>query len=142
MSDIRLFQTVNGGEITVENGAPQMTDGLDTAAYLSLFGGNENDSGLTGDDARQWWGNLSETEPANCYRSATQYLLRTLPLIPANLQRIEEAAQSDLAWMTDSFATDLAVSATMPGPKRIDLDCAITIDGKTSSFKVAKVTSK
>lgn len=142
MSDILLFQTVNGGELRIENGQPQEADGPEVAAYLSLFGGNEDDSGQTADDAKQWWGNLSEPDIANRYRSATQYLLLTLPLIPANLQRIEEAAVSDLAWMTDSIASDLAVRATMPGAKRIDLDCALTIDGQTTSFNIARLSYK
>jgi phage gp46-like protein len=138
MSDVLLFQTPDGGEVTITNGQFAQTDGLDVAAYLSLFGGNADDSGQTADDSKQWWGNIGESDPALCYRSATQYLLLTLPLIPANLQRIEEAAQSDLAWMLDDIATDLAVRATMPGPKRIDLDCALTIDGQTTSFKLAR----
>jgi len=137
--DVLIFQTVNGGEITISNGAPKLTEGLETAAYLSLFGGNEQDSGQTADDAKQWWGNLSEPDPANRYRSATQYLLATLPLIPANLQRIEEAAETDLAWMVDSIVSDLAVRATMPAPKRVDLDCALTIDGVTTPFKIARI---
>ncbi len=136
----RCWAIPNGGDLKIENGQVGMTEGLETAAYLSLFGGNEKDSGQTADDPLQWWGNYSETEAANKLRSATQYLLLTLPLIPANLQRIEEAALADLAWMTDSIASDLAVRATMPGPKRIDLDCAITIGGETTSFSLAKLT--
>lgn len=139
MSDVLIFQVADGGEIRITNGQTIMSDGLDVAAYLSCFGGNEEDSGETADDAKQWWGNLSEREPAQRYRSSLQNLLRTLPLTPANLQRFEEAAQSDLSWMLDSIATDLAVRATMPGPKRTDLDCALTINGETSSFKLARV---
>jgi phage gp46-like protein len=142
MSDIRLFETPDGGEIKIANGQIGMTDGLETAAILSLFGGNAQDSAQTADDTEQWWGNLSETDQSRRFRSAAQYLLATLPLIPANLQRIEEAALSDLAWMTDSVATDLAVRATMPGPKRINLDVALTIDGVTTSFSIAKLTYK
>jgi phage gp46-like protein len=142
MSDIKLFETPNGGEIAIVNGQVGMTDGLETAAFLSLFGGNADDSAQTADDPKQWWGNLSETDLTKRFRSATQYLLSTLPLIPANLQRIEEAAMSDLAWMLDSVATDLAVRATMPGPKRINLDCALTIDGNTTSFTLAKLSYK
>lgn len=134
MSDVLHFQTPDGGEIVCENGQIALTEGPEVAAWLSLFGGNEDDSGQEADDAKQWWGNLSEKEPANRYRSETQYLLFTLPLTPANLQRFEEAAVADLSWMTESIATDLAVVATMPGPKRIDLRVELVIDGKTTPF--------
>ena len=140
MIDVRIFQTADGGEVTITNGQFAMSDGLDVAAYLSIFGGNEDDSAQTADDPKQWWGNLGESDPVKKYRSALQFLLLTLPLTPTNLQRLEEAAQSDLAWMLESIATDLAVRATMPGPKRCDLDCALTIDGKTTSFNLARLT--
>ena len=134
MSDVLHFQTPDGGEIICENGQIALTEGPEVAAWLSLFGGNEDDSGQEADDAKQWWGNLSETDTANRYRSETQYLLFTLPLTPANLQRFEEAASADLAWMTESIASDIAVVATMPGPKRIDLRVELVIDGETTPF--------
>jgi phage gp46-like protein len=134
MSDVFHFQTADGGELVCANGQIELTDDLSVAAYLSLFGGNEDDSGQEADDAKQWWGNLSEKEPANRYRSETQHLLLTLPTTPANLQRFEEAAAADLSWITESIATDLAVVATMPAPKRVDLLVSVVIDGKTTTF--------
>lgn len=136
MTDVLMRQTVNGGDVECSNGQMVMDEGLENAVYLSLFGGNEDDSGLEADDAKQWWGNRDEPEGASRYRSAAQYLLATLPLIPASLQRIEEAATSDLSWMTDSIATDVAVRAAMPAPKRIDLTVYVTIDGKTTNFTI------
>lgn len=136
MSDVLHFQTPDGGEIVCENGQIALTDGPEVAAWLSLFGGNEDDSGQEADNAKQWWGNLSETDASNRYRSELQYLLYALPLTPANLPRFEEAAASDLSWMTESIATDIAVVATMPAPKRIDLQIELVIDGKTTPFTV------
>ena len=48
--DVLLFQTVDDGEINIENGVVEMSGGLETAAYLSLYGGNEDDDGR---EARQ-----------------------------------------------------------------------------------------
>src|SRR6188768_987802 len=138
MSDVLFFQTPDGGEIQIQNGLVGTTDGPEVAAYLSLFGGNLDDSGQAADDSKQWWGNAGEKELANKYRSSFQNLLYAVPLISSNLQRFEEAALDDLSWMIDSVATDIAVRATMPGPKRVDVDCAMTVNGQVLSFTLAR----
>lgn len=141
--DVLLFQTADGGDIVAQNGQLQLSEGLDVAAYLSLFGGNSDDSGLTADDAKQWWGNRDEPDPNKRYRSETQFLLRNLPLIPANLKRIEDAASNDLKWLLTSVADSVAVRVTMPGVNRVLLNIVLVIDGKTTAFSLTPpVTSK
>lgn len=130
MTDVLLFDTADGGEIGLENGRIATTDGLEVAAYLSLFGGNERDSGLAADEPLQWWGNLGETDPNRQHRSETQHLLRTLIAIPANLPRLEAAATRDIAWMVGTVATAATARATMPGRNRVALELSITVDGK------------
>jgi len=78
MSDVYLFQTNDDGEICIENGIVSLTGGLDTAAYLSLFGGNEQDDGSQ-NTSLNYWGNILENDKAFQYRSQTQYLLRSIP---------------------------------------------------------------
>jgi phage gp46-like protein len=126
MTDVLLRLGPDGGEITIEGGLALMSDGLETAALLSLYGGNEQDSG-DADSAEQYWGNIGETEPARRYRSETQYLLRSLSAVPANLRRIEEAASRDLEWLTDSgLAQSIDVSASIPELNRVQIDVVIT----------------
>jgi phage gp46-like protein len=133
--DVKLFNTADNGDIEVTDGITTMDPGLGTAAYLSLFGGNENDSGLENDPA-QWWGNYSETEPAKKYRSVTQYILKTLPATSNNLLRVEEAALKDLAWLTElNVANEVTVAASIPALNRIHLEITITANGVESSFK-------
>jgi len=131
MTDVALRQTDDGGEIEFVNGAFVMSDGLKTAVYLSLFGGNESDSGLRVDDSAQWWGNLGETLAERRYRSETQFLLRSIPPIPANLRRIENAIAADLAWMLDTkLATFVGAIATMPAKDTVKMAIRIEIDGR------------
>lgn len=126
--DVWLYHTQDGGEIEYVNGVATMSDGLETAAYLSLFGGNEEDSGLSGTDAKQWWGNIGETLAERRYRSETQYLLNTIPATTGNLPRIQDAAEHDLGWMVDTgLATGVSTLATMPGLNRIALQASIEI---------------
>lgn len=106
-----LYQTPDDGDIGVNAGLVQMDGGLQTAVFVSLFGGNEDDSGGE-KDPNSWWGNIRQNRK---YRSETQYLLNTTPPSSANLKRIEDAAKRDLAWMlSDNVATDIRARVTIP----------------------------
>lgn len=127
----RLFHTADGGEIEIVGGLITMSDGLETAVYLSLFGGNERDSGIEGDAPLQWWGNLTEAEAARQYRSETQHLVRSLPAIPANLRRIEDAVMRDLAWMDGEIARGIEALASIPARNRVQIDLNVEVAGGT-----------
>lgn len=133
--DVLLCQTNDEGEINVQDGVVEMSGGLETAVYLSLFGGNEDDDGLENSSAT-WWGNLDETEPARQYRSETQNLLKTLPATTGNLRRIEDAANRDLAWFAqNNVASSVSASASIPGLNKIKLTIDIEAVGEESSFE-------
>jgi len=128
MTDVALRHTVDDGEIESVNGQIVLADGLESSVYMSLFGGNEDDSGLGGDDLKQWWGNLGETDPARRYRSETQNLLRAIPATAANLRRIEEAAGRDTSWLTElRIATSVEATATIPALNRVNLLVEVVI---------------
>jgi phage gp46-like protein len=134
-SDVLMIHTLDGGEISVVNGTVEMADGLFNAFYLSLFGGNEEDSGLEADNARQWWGNFSEPVEARRYRSETQALLRALPAVPSNMRKIEDAVGRDTAWMVDEKIVDaVSAQATMPGRNRLGLLVSAIVSGSKYPF--------
>ena len=125
MTDVLLRQTNDGGDVTIENGLLLMSEGLEPSAYLSLFGGNEDDPAAT-DTAQQWWGNLLEDEPERSYRSETQFLVASLPAVLFNLRRIEQAAARDLQWMIDTgVAQSVSVEATIPTVNRVRVGLVI-----------------
>jgi phage gp46-like protein len=135
MTDVRLYQTVDDGEIESVNGQLTVDDGLESAVYLSLFGGNDDDSGLAGDDPKQWWANLDENDPARQYRSETQNLLRAIAATPGNLRRIEDAVERDLAWLTETKAAkSIAITATIPGINRVKLVIEVVVNGRSREF--------
>jgi hypothetical protein len=114
LTDVYLYQTDDGGTINVTNGTTQMTDGPESAVYLALFGGNDSDPGEA-DTTLEWWGNKIETDTEKHYRSRTQYLLRSLPAIPANLPRVKSAVTQDLADLVSTeVLVDPAISVTIP----------------------------
>jgi phage gp46-like protein len=133
--DINLFQTDDDGEIFVENGLVGMSGGLETAAYLSLFGGNEDDDGRK-NNPLTWWGNLDEEEAANEYRSETQNLISSIPATSGNLLRIEDAARRDLEWfLTEKIASVITVVASIPAVNRIQLEISINAVGLEVNFE-------
>ncbi len=135
MTDVLLRQFNDGGNISYVNGQAVLSDGLETAAYLSMWGGNERDSGLEADDALQWWGNLIEPDEDRKYRSRTQNLLRSLPLIPANLLRIEEAAAADLEWfVTSELASFVRTTASIPAVNRVRIVVEIVVNNEDFKF--------
>lgn len=133
--DVLLFQTNDDGVIIVINGVVEMTGGFETAAYLSLFGGNEDDDGRA-DNEKTWWGNLDEVDPAERYVSETQNLLQSLPATSANLRRIEDAAGRDLQWFLDkNIASSVDVAVSIPALNRIDIVVNIEANGEESQFE-------
>lgn len=142
MTDVRHYHAPDGGEISIENGQPEMADGLETATYLSLFGGNERDSGSDADVALMWWGSIGEPVERQ-YRSELQNLLRALPAVPFNLKRIEDAAVNDLAWMTSTgLAKSVNVTARIPALNTVQIDIAIKIDGQVINFTFTSAWQK
>lgn len=132
--DVLLEQTNNDGEITVTGGVVEMSGDFRTAAYLSLFGGNEDDDGRS-DNGGTWWGNKLETDPVFKYVSKTQNLLQSIPAVSANLLRIEDAAKVDLGWfLTKGIASELTVAASIPALNRVRITVTIEAHGEESSF--------
>lgn len=133
--DVFLYQTDDGGEIDITDGVVTLSPGLETAAYLSLFGGNEDDDGRK-DSSRQYWGNLSETESAAQYRSETQHLLRSIPATSGNLKRLEDAAARDLLWFTaERIASAVTVAVALVGINRVSFTITIEAVGIESRFE-------
>jgi phage gp46-like protein len=134
MTDVRLYQTPDGGETTWVNGQPITANGLETAAYLSMFGGNQEDSGLTDGESKQWWANFEEPVAERRQRSQVQALLAGIPATPFNLRRIEDAANADLAWMVKELTATIEVEATLPALNRVRIRGAIVIAGTRYPF--------
>lgn len=134
--DVQLYQSLDGGEITVIDGIMVMSSGLDTAVYLSLFGGNEDCTSRPGCQFT-WWGNYQETDKAYKQISLTQHLLQSIPAIPANLRRIEDAVTEDLQWLLDKkIASDIDEhNVTIPAPNTIKIIVRIIADGIESEFE-------
>lgn len=134
VGDVLLRQTDNGGEIRVTNGLVEMTGRLEVAAYLSLFGGNEDDDGRP-DSRLGYWGNLIETDEAFKLVSRTQHLLRSIPVTTANIQRLRRVAIADLEWFVQTgVASSVEVAVAVTGVNRVAFTISIRAEGEEHRF--------
>lgn len=131
MTDVLIRQLPDGGEISCTAGQILLDDGVETAVYLSLWGGNEDDSGDDVDKPREWWANKNESAHEKKFRSRTQALLRSIPATSGNLRLIEDAVAQDLAWMLETkLATGLTASVRIPQLNWVQIDVKVEVQGK------------
>jgi len=120
--DPKLYETGNGPEILVTDGQPAMDDGLENAAYLSLF----SDEG--------WWGNAVSAESEKATSRLYTMDRRTL----TNQARLdaEEYARQALAWMvTEGVAKKVTVTASLPSIGMLGLMILIEQPDRTSTIR-------
>jgi phage gp46-like protein len=145
-----LYHTDDGGEVDLTPDGTYveliLDTGLETAAYLSMFGGNERDPGTVHDDAdpdhghqNQWWGNLNESTTV-AMRSETANLLRSLPATTSNLVKVEQAAERDLDWfLVEKVAREIEVTATMTSVNSLSVQVRIEVDKQEYVFAFASI---
>lgn len=124
--DILLDHTYDGGDVRIVNGSFALDDGLSTAVYLSLFGGNDGDDGTDAAAPKQYWGNRLETESARRIRPEMHALIKAHPLTSGSLLRIEQAGARDLSWLAEqSLADAIAVEGSIRSSDRLEIEAKI-----------------
>jgi len=119
MTDVLIYETGNGGDIIVKQGANDVTtvNGYENSPYLAMFGGSN------------WWGNYIATSPYLC---KTEAVLKNLVLNSAGLQNLEKAINSDLDYLKNIPGTTYKVSTKIESPSRLAIN--IEINGKIFSY--------
>lgn len=130
--DVLLVSTPDGGDIVLRDGLIAPCRNFDTAAYLSLFGGNRGDA--DGRPKETWWGNLIPgTERAEWMQSEFGATVEGRPLTAATLRQAAQAAERDLAWTKDEAgADDVSVRLAAESSRRVELAVDITQDGQSA----------
>ena len=125
--DVLLESTNDGGDLVIENNFIVGTGGFETAAFLSLFGGNAGDDGTESTRKKAWWGNqLDPDEPNKRLVSRLQNIIKALPATPGNLNKVIQATKDDLAWFTsEGIADTILVDGSIPSPNRLELEVEI-----------------
>ena len=121
--DVLIFSTLDGADIDIENGIVKMTEGFETAVYLSLLGGNAEDDGTLATKKKEWWGNkLESNNPEKKLTSRFNNIITGLPATPANLKKIDEAAKQDLSWfISEKIVDKLEIDSNLSNKNRLDI---------------------
>jgi phage gp46-like protein len=130
--DLLLEDTPDGGEIRIENDLFVNDRSFNTAVYLSLFGGNQDDNGKVKNN-KTWWGNtldgISENEKIV---SRFQAIIFALPMTTKNIQAAETAAKIDLQWIVDEGIADkIIISGSAVSHNKFYLSVEIQLNGKS-----------
>jgi phage gp46-like protein len=127
--DILFIETPDGGDIVVKDGLIVPDRTFSTAVYLSLFGGNKEDSGKVKNN-KTWWGNtLQGTLENEKLVSRFQVIITGLPLTVKNVREAETAAFLDLKWLMDEgIADNILVETKVSGKNTFYLSVEILKD--------------
>ncbi|AUR96483.1 hypothetical protein NVP1225O_31 [Vibrio phage 1.225.O._10N.261.48.B7] len=121
--DVLLFQTLNDSDMSITDGIVQMTQGLETAVYLSLFSPVDtylNEAAETNDEK------LS---------SQTEAIIQKKPQSSKNYQLLVQAVNADLKWLvTNGNANSIDTSVSSDGLNRVII--SITIEQDSSSTNI------
>ena len=129
MGDVLLISTPDGADIELDNGLVKDCRNFDTAVYLSLLGGNDED--LNRRPKETWWGNLIEgTQENEWITSEFGAMIKGFPLTSGNLRKAKDACKRDLNWiMSEGGADDISVELAAESSQRVKLDVEVTQDG-------------
>lgn len=138
--DVYIYDTVDGSEFVIKNGLVMPDEGLKTAVYLSLFGGNEDDT-EGGKNSKTWWGNrLIGVRDDEKLVNHFLLFIRSVPITSKNIVLAEEEAMRDLQWMKDNGISDsIGVKIYMVEKNRIELKITIEKNGDSLESEVFNV---
>jgi phage gp46-like protein len=130
--DALLFETVDGGELAIENGLFVSDTQFSSAVYLSLLGGNQDDPGKVKNN-KTWWGNYLDSVTKNEKMiSRFQAIITGLPMTVKNIREAEAAAELDLQWFKDKkIADEITATIRSTGKHEFNLTIEILKDIRT-----------
>jgi len=130
--DLLLYETLDGGDVLIENGLFISDKQFSTAVYLSLFGGNKTDSGKV-KNSDEFWGNfLNDITESEKLRSRFQYITTGLPMSVKNIKEAENAALMDLQWfINENIADEITAYGQAVGKNRFKIIIKILKDKNT-----------
>ena len=120
MTDIMIYESGSGGEISIKSGDIETTDAIFNQFYMAHFGGNTEASTtgneIEGEDRGDWFGNqyLNEDSQMN---SSLERTLNNVSLNSAGRVIIEREAKKDIDFLSD--LGDLSVSAQITGNDKV-----------------------
>lgn len=102
MTDILIYESGNGGEISIKNGDIETTDSLVNQFYLAHFGGNieaiTTGEEVEGEERNDWWGNFF-LDKKNQMNSLLEKTLNEVPLNSSGRTILERNSIKDIEFL-------------------------------------------
>ena len=109
MQDILIYESGEGGELQLISNDLATVDSLTNQVYIALFGGGGAD----------WFGN--DPDIAIDQNSTFGMVLKSVALDASGLQKLENAARSDL-----SYLIDFTVECSLLAPTKLKISVVIS----------------
>ncbi len=124
MSDLKLIETFDGGDLVQNGNDLKVIDGYQNMIYLALFGGNLKQSTREFDENEErfdYWANelLMLDVPEIQYNSETERTLNEVALNSRGRLLIEQSVKNDLEFMQD-FA-NITVEVAIIGVDKVKI---------------------
>ncbi len=121
MVDLMIYESGNGGELSLKNGNLEITNAVFNQIYIAHFGGNieavTGGVGQSSDVNLDWWGNSL----LNTQHQMNSYLERALnenPLTSAGRVAIERAAKADVEFLN---IAEIHTTASIIGTDKVKI---------------------
>lgn len=114
--DLLLYESGDGGQISIKNNDLQLNEVLYNQFYLALFGGNYEKSTtgneIAGEIRSDYWANslIFPTEPNKQYNSTTERVLNEVVLNSEGRLKIEQSVNNDLNYLKNVVNFKVSVS--------------------------------
>lgn len=114
MADIKLVETLDGGDAIFNGTDIETIDGFENMPFIGISGGNIEENTkeyLDGEQRFDWWGNnlLMLQNESIQFNSNFERLLNNIHLSSSSRIEIEETIKSDLKFMADFSGVDVSV---------------------------------
>ena len=104
--DILLYESGDGGEMSVMSDDLVLSETLYQQVYLALFGGNieanTSNNTLITEERKDWWGNelIYKETPSKQFNSNTERTINNIALNSSGRLEVIRAVESDLQYLT------------------------------------------
>lgn len=141
--DVKLIMTKEGFDIDIKNNFIEMTSGFESAVFLSLFGGNEEDDYSEATNKNQFWANNLQDNESGKYRSRTLKFINGSNANAQNLKLLEQNILLDLNWfIEENIADTVEADCSIPAFNELKIDIRLLRDSKLLSSSNYKLNWK
>lgn len=128
--DIHIYESGDGGDISIQNGDIVLVNSVYQTIYTTLFGGNIEAS-TTGEETESqqrfdWWANelLFPNDVVKQFNSETERCLNSIILNSSGRLKLISAINTDLSVVSDVIDFDVDVSILSSTRVSINIKCS------------------